>query len=137
MTTVAALLVASTGLYAGFQWTIRVVVYPQFATVSADTFVRYEREHQRRVTIAVGPLFAFFGLSAVAAVVREPGPASFVVAGCYLLILAATGFGAVSQHRRLTAGFDAAAHRRLLLVDSGRLVLAVSALAVAVIHALA
>jgi hypothetical protein len=43
--------------YAGFQWTVRVLVHPQFAQVPRDAFTGYERGHQRRVTRVVGPLF--------------------------------------------------------------------------------
>ena len=130
------LLLTSSSLYCGFQWTIRVLVYPQFAGVPADAFADYEREHQRRVSIAVGPLFAFFGVSAAAAVVTEPAALTAAAAGCFVLILLATGFAAVPQHRRLSSGFDAAAHRRLLLVDSTRLALAVLAVLASAAHIL-
>ena len=135
MTATGVLLLASTCLYAGFQWTIRVLVYPQFAAVGPDEFAAYERFHQRRVSIAVGPLFAFFGGSALAALVVGPGVASGVAAGCFAAILAVTAFAAVPLHRRLTDGFDAAAHRRLLVVDSARLALAVAACVGAVVYA--
>jgi hypothetical protein len=127
VTTTGVLLLASTCLYAGFQWTIRVLVYPQFAAVGPAEFAAYERLHQRRVSFAVGPLFAFFGVSALAALVVCPGVASGVAAGCFAAILAVTAFAAVPLHRRLTGGFDQAAHRRLVIVDSVRLGLAVAA----------
>ena len=55
-----ALLVAHlllVGAYAGFQWTVRVVVYPQFALVPPDRFAPDELAHQRRIRRVVGPLF--------------------------------------------------------------------------------
>jgi hypothetical protein len=48
---------ALSAAYAGFQWTVRVLVYPQFAQVPPDAFAGYGRSHQRRVTRVVGPLF--------------------------------------------------------------------------------
>lgn len=135
MSVVAVLLVVATCLYAGFQWTIRVVVYPQFTAVPAAGFTAFERSHQRLVSFAVGPLFVAFGLLAALAVIETPATATAVVAGCFVLILAVTAALAVPQHRTLSAGFDAAAHRRLLRADSLRLLLAVTAAAVATVHA--
>lgn len=135
VTIVAVLLVTSTCLYAGFQWTIRVLVYPQFASVPADSFTGYEREHQRRVSFSVAPLFAFFGASALVAVVRRPGAASVVVAGCFVAIVGLTALAAVPQHRVLSAAFDGRAHRRLLVVDAMRLGCALLACAAAGVFA--
>ena len=44
--------------YAGFQWTVHVVVYRQFSAVPPASFGAYERSHQRRISFVVGPLFA-------------------------------------------------------------------------------
>ena len=52
-----------TSLYAGFQWTVQVVVYRQFPEVPAEAFPRYEGLHQRRITYLVGPLFGGLVLS--------------------------------------------------------------------------
>jgi hypothetical protein len=131
----AALLLVSTCLYAGFQWTIRAVVYPQFAAVPEAGFAAYERRHQQRVTVAVGPLFVFAGVSAVAAFVASPGWLTAAAGACVGGGLAVTGLLAVPAHRRLSEGFEARAYRRLLRVDSARLVLALLAVAAAVAHA--
>lgn len=117
-------LLASTCLYAGFQWTIRVLVYPQLQNVGAAEFVAYERRHQQLTSIAVGPLFAAFGISALAAVLVRAGVASVVAAACFLVILGLTAFAAVPRHRRLSTRFTPAAHRELLRVDTTRLVTA-------------
>ena len=128
----AALLLVATSLYAGFQWTIRVVVYPQFAAVPAPAFERFEARHQRLVTLAVGPLFIADGAVTIAAFVAGPRLPAAVAAACLLVILALTAFAAVPQHRRLSDGFDRTAHRRLLAVDSIRLGLAAISVAAAV-----
>ncbi|MGN6608219.1 MAG: DUF1772 domain-containing protein [Jatrophihabitans sp.] len=127
-----ALLVAATAAYAGFQWTIRLVVYPQFATVPREAFVRYEARHQGLVSIAVGPLFVLDGAACIAAFVHGPRWPSAAAGACLAVILLLTAFGAVPQHRALSSGFDAAVHRRLLLVDSLRLGLALGAVGAAV-----
>ncbi|SHG85865.1 hypothetical protein SAMN05443575_2946 [Jatrophihabitans endophyticus] len=131
----AVLLLVATSLYAGFQWTIRVVVYPQFTAVPREAFHAYEAAHQRRVTVAVGPLFLFAGGAAVAAFVAGPGWATGVAAVCVAGIVLVTGLAAVPQHRRLGDGFVPAAHARLLAVDTARLVLALLAVAAAAVHA--
>ena len=125
--TVSVLVVAHLVLvaaYAGFQWTVRVLVYPQFAGVG-EGFAAYERAHQRRVTRVVGPLFVGQGVTTLwllVLVLRGTVPAGPVLLGglCLAVVLGATALGAVPLHRVLDAGWDAAAHRRLLRVDSVR-----------------
>jgi hypothetical protein len=133
--TALAFLISSC-LYTGFQWTIRLVVYPQFAEVPGTAFARYERMHQRRISVAVGPLFVFWGVAALALVARPPAAAArfvpLIAALLVGLVLAVTAFGAVPLHRRLSEGIDAAVHRRLLAVDGVRLALSVAATAVAI-----
>jgi len=110
--------------YAGFQWTVRVLVYPQFAGVG-EGFAAYERAHQQRVTRVVGPLFVGQGVTTVWLLVlllRGDVPALPVLgsAVCLAVVLGVTAAGAVPLHRRLDVGWDADAHRRLLRVDSVR-----------------
>jgi hypothetical protein len=108
---------AATAAYAGFQWTVQGLVYPQFAEVPAAGFAAHERAHQRRVSRVVGPLFAALAVTTALVLVTRPGVVAVLSAACYAVVLAATAFAAVPLHRRLSAGFDAAAHRRLLRVD--------------------
>lgn len=108
---------AATAAYAGFQWTIRGLAYPQFAEVPPAAFAGYERAHQTRVSRVVGPLFAALAVTTVLVLVREPGVLSGASAACYAVVLGTTAFVAVPLHRRLSGGFDPAAHRRLLRAD--------------------
>lgn len=126
-------------LYTGFQWTIRVVVYPQFAQAAAAgdrAWVDYEAAHQRLVSVAVGPLFAALGLAALAVLARPPAGVGRTLPGLGVVlvgaVLALTGLAAVPLHGRLSRRWDAGDHRRLLAVDSARLVAAAGATAVAV-----
>ncbi|WP_375481356.1 DUF1772 domain-containing protein [uncultured Jatrophihabitans sp.] len=137
MDVASALLLTATSLYCGFQATIRVLVYPQFATVPAGGFVAVEREHQRRVTFVVGPLFAFFATAVAIAGVADTDVWSVVAGACFVLILAVTGLAAVPLHGRLRTGFDAATHTRLLAVDTVRVALAVLAVGAAIGYAVA
>ncbi|RBY86756.1 DUF1772 domain-containing protein [Blastococcus sp. TBT05-19] len=127
---------ALSAAYAGFQWTVRGVVYPQFDQVPAGAFGAYERRHQQRISRVVGPLFAGqLGTTGWLLVARPPGvPSSAVLAGaaCLGAVLLLTAAGAVPQHRRLSAGWDGEAFRRLLRVDTARAVAATAGSAAAV-----
>jgi hypothetical protein len=109
--------------YAGFQWTVTGLVYPQMAQVPAPAFPDFEAAHQRRISRLVGPLFALLVLSTAAVAVARPAgppwPAAVAVAGT-ATVLAVTALAAVPEHRRLTSGWDPAAHRRLTRWDALR-----------------
>ena len=127
--------------YLGFQTTIRLLVYPQLARVPAAGFPAYERAHQKRVTVLVAPLFASLVLtSAAVALLPPPGaPRALALAAVVptAVLLAVTAAGAVPQHRRLERGLDERAHRRLLAVDTVRLVAAAAGTVVGALLVLA
>ncbi len=124
-----------TAAYAGFQWTVRGLVYPQFAQVPPPAFPAYERAHQRRVTRVVGPLFAGQGVTTLWLLAARPDGTALlpVLAGaaCLAVVLGVTALFAVPLHRRLDGGWDPAAHRRLLAVDTVRAVAATAGTAAA------
>ena len=124
-----------TAAYAGFQWTVRGLVYPQFAMVPPAAFPAYERAHQRRVSRVVGPLFAGQGVTTLWLLAARPAGTALlpVLAGaaCLAVVLGVTAVLAVPLHRRLGQGWDAAAHRRLLAVDTVRAVAATAGTAAA------
>ena len=126
---------ALTAAYAGFQGTVRFLVYPQFARVPVDVFAAYERNHQRLVTRVVGPLFVGEGVTTLLLLAVRPSgvPLLPVLAGaaCLAVVLGVTAFLAVALHRRLDVGWDPAAHRRLLRVDAVRVVAATAGTAAA------
>ena len=133
--TLLAVHLALTAAYAGFQWTVRALVYPQFALVPPAAFPAYERRHQQRVTRVVGPLFAGQGVTTLWLLADRPEgtPLTPVLAGavCLAVVLAATALGAVPLHRRLGAAWDEAAYRQLLRVDSVRAATATAGVAAA------
>ena len=116
------------GGYAGFQWTVRALVYPQFAAVPPSSFAAYESSHSRLVARVVGPLFAGQLVTTGWLLVDRPAgvalPAPLVSAGCLAVVLGVTALAAVPQHRVLGAGFDRAAYARLLRADDVRVVAA-------------
>ncbi len=114
--------------YAGFQWTVRLLVYPQFALVQAVGFPAYERSHQRRISLVVGPLFGAMALTTAGLLFLSPaGVPWWGAAGAAALlasILAVTAFLAVPLHGRLATGWDPGAFRSLLRVDLVRALIA-------------
>ncbi|WP_138758448.1 DUF1772 domain-containing protein [Modestobacter altitudinis] len=124
MSAVAVAHLLLVGGYAGFQWTVRALVYPQFAAVPHGSFAEYESSHSRRIARVVGPLFAGqLGTTGWLLAGRPAGvvvPALVASAVCLAVVLAVTGLVAVPQHRVLGAGFDRAAYARLLRADDVR-----------------
>ena len=119
--------------YLGFQLTVRLVVYPQFAQVPGEASAGFERSHQRSITPLVAFLFGALALSATALLVLGPRPAGVAAGALFAGVLAVTAFGAVPQHAVLSQGFDARAYRRLLRWDTVRVVLALAQVALGVL----
>ena len=121
--------------YAGFQWTVRALVYPQMTMVPPEAFPAYEHRHQRRVTWVVGPLFVGQAVTTLWLLVhRPPGTPLLAVlasAACLAAVLELTALGAVPQHRRLDRGWDPDVHRRLVHVDTLRALVATAGVAAA------
>ena len=133
--TLLAVHLALTAAYTGFQWTVRALVYPQFALVPPAIFPAYERRHQQLITRVVAPLFAGQGVTTLWLLAGRPEgtPLPAVLAGavCLAVVLGVTALGAVPLHRRLAEAYDDAAHRRLLRVDTVRAVAATAGTAAA------
>jgi len=114
----------ATSLMAGLIWFVQIVHYPLFARVGADGFFSYEREHQARTGMVVGPLMLVeAGSSAfilfAGATPNVPGArgAAIVGFGLVLAIWASTAFVQIPLHRRLEEGFDAQAIRSLVATN--------------------
>ncbi|MGN6245595.1 MAG: DUF1772 domain-containing protein [Motilibacteraceae bacterium] len=117
-----------TAAYAGFQWTIQLLVYRQFPLVPPEKFPAYEQAHQTRVSYVVGPLFLGLVVTTGLLLVERPDgtPWAAAVGAAVLLagILAVTALAAVPLHARLGHEFSETAWRALLRWDLARAVLA-------------
>lgn len=135
MTAWAVASVAAAAAHVGVQWVVHLVVYPALAdcagTADAD---RSRRDHGRRMSVAIAPVYAAVVVTTAAVVVTGiPAGGSraalSVLAGSVVLaVLATTAFGAVPVHRALRgAPVEAvtALHVRLARTDVARLVLSV------------
>ena len=74
MDVLLALHALATVTIAGLIWFVQLVHYPLFPLVGASDFVRYEREHTRRVTWIVAPLMILEAITAVALVLLVDDP---------------------------------------------------------------
>jgi hypothetical protein len=133
---VLTVFLATGAAYAGFQWTVHLVVYRQLAGVPTSAFAEFERAHQRRISVLVGPLFAALVISTgwllIARPVAVAGWSAVAAAALVAVIIGLTAFGAVPLHRRLSVGWDADAYRRLLRVDLVRTLAATGVAAIGV-----
>lgn len=116
---------AATWVMVGLSWTVRGVHYPLFRHAAAD-FAAFHRGHVTRITTVLAVPWAVEALSALALVFLLDGPRrSLAVLGLVLVVAIAllTWLGAVPLHGDLSTVFDDRVLRRLLAVDSARVVL--------------
>lgn len=135
MTGLAAAHLVSTAAYAGFQWTVNVLVYRQFPLAAHD-FPAYERGHQRRVSLLVGPLFlALAATTGLTLLERPQDAATWVSAAALAVILLVTAVCAAPLHGRLERGWDPVLHVALVRADAVRVAAATTQVAAAVVLA--
>jgi len=112
--------VAATLFMTGVIWFVQVVHYRLMDGVGRPGFADYQSRHMRRTTWVVAPpMLVELGTGLALAV--DPGglPVFQVWLGLGLLggIWVSTATLQVPLHRKLEAGFDAAAHRRLVATN--------------------
>lgn len=112
---------AATLVMFGVILVVQIVHYPLFARVGAGGYAAYQAAHTRLITYVVFPPMVVELLTAVALVAWRPFglPAWLVWAGLALVgvIWLSTALLQVPAHQTLGAGFDAAAHRRLVATN--------------------
>lgn len=117
----ALLHVAATFALAGLIWAVQLGIYPQFAAVGREAFVDYHRRYVRGIACVVAPLMGAEALTGGLLLwlgVRGP-----LFLGSLVLIAtiwAITFAVEVPLHRKLGQGFDAEAHRHLVLTNWAR-----------------
>jgi len=113
-----ALHLLATASMVGLIWFVQVVHYPLFAAVGTGGFAEYERLHQRRTSLVVGPLMAAEGATAVWLALAPPDglPRILPLLGLAVLgvIHASTVLLQIPQHAALASGYDPAHVNRLV-----------------------
>jgi hypothetical protein len=109
---------AATVLMLGVILVVQLVHYPLFQYVDSGRYDAFQAAHMRRITWIVAPAMTAELVTAGWIAWTPPSgvPAwmGWTGLGLVLFIWATTGLIQVPLHRRLTDGFDAAAHRRLV-----------------------
>ncbi|MGD8439616.1 MAG: hypothetical protein PVG53_03705 [Holophagae bacterium] len=109
---------AATLYLTGLIWVIQVLHYPLMDRVPGDGFVAFHTEHARRISVLVVVPMVVELTTAIALLVIRPQGVSvaLLIAGAVLVgVVWLSTFGLqVPLHRRLSQGFNPAAHRALL-----------------------
>jgi uncharacterized membrane protein len=110
--------IVSTWYMVGLIWMVQIVHYPLFAKVGSDQFTGYQISHQSLTTLVVGPPMLIEIVTAVLLIWIRPAaiPAwsIFAALGLLAIVWASTAFLQVPCHEKLTDGFDATIHGRLV-----------------------
>mgnify|MGYP000403217986 CR=1 FL=1 len=109
---------AATLAMVGVILVVQLVHYPLFRHVGRESYDTYQAEHMRRITWIVAPLMTIELITAIglawAPPLAVPSWMAWTGLGLVLFIWATTGLVQVPLHSRLTEGFDATTHRRLV-----------------------
>lgn len=118
---------AATAFMAGVIWYVQLVHYPLMAGWPHDNFAAWEERHRQRTGMVVIPAMLLESITAAILLWRRPEgvPAGLVWTAFALLLAihASTFMVQVPLHERLSAGWDAAAHQRLVASNWLRTVL--------------
>jgi hypothetical protein len=110
---------AATLAMVGIIWFVQVVHYPLFKWVGAEALPAYQAFNTAATTAVVLPPMLLELLTAVALVLHPPARTSPTLAWAGFALLAliwlSTAFLQVPQHNVLAMGFNASAHRALVL----------------------
>lgn len=105
----------------GLIWFVQIVHYPLFSRVGEDAFAAYERWHQSRTTLVVGPLMLVELATALIILAAPPTgvPGLLAWSGAVLLIVVWVSTFAVQVpcHARLARDFAARTHRMLVATN--------------------
>ena len=126
-------LVAATGLHAGFQLVVTVLVYPVLAEAPQEAWSETHDRHSRRILPLVALVYGVAAAACLWVLITGPRDAGEWVALAATAVAAATTAAlAAPTHARLGAtGPEPALLRRLLVVDRVRLGAALLALVAA------
>jgi hypothetical protein len=99
----------------GLIWFVQIVHYPLFASAAPQAFPVYGIQHTKLTGRIVGPVMCVEALAAIALVWMYPrGIIVWLGLGLLVIIWLSTFLLQVPQHKRLSLGFDAGAHRALV-----------------------
>ena len=106
----------------GLIWFVQLVHYPLFEQVTAGFGEYHHRHMQRTGWVVIPPMFVELGTAVSLPFLVGPDLRAASIGGVVLLgvVWLATFVLQVPLHRRLSRGFDAATHRRLVVTNWAR-----------------
>ena len=111
----------ATAYMVGLIWMVQVVHYPLFAKVGTEHYNEYQKSHQILTSLVVGPPMLVELGTAMLLVwlkpVAVPAWSVWLALGLLAVIWASTALLQVPCHEKLTSGFDADVHRRLVATN--------------------
>jgi len=111
---------AATGIMAGVIWVTQLVTYPELDRSSPADFPTDHQRYTQRIGLIVGPAMMCELLTGLALLTTTSGlQRSAVIASLVLLAAAwlSTALLQIPCHQRLSRGYDAAIHRRLVATN--------------------
>ena len=118
---------AATAFMAGVIWYVQLVHYPLMSGWPHDDFGRWEERHRHRTGLIVVPAMLLEAATAAAALWWRPAgvPAwlPWLAVALLAAIHASTFLVQVPLHERLSGGWDAGAHARLVATNWSRTIL--------------
>jgi len=132
---IAPLHIAVTAYMTGVLWFVQLIQYPWFHEVPSHRFSDYHRRYTQRMGFLVGPAMLVELTSGMALLVLDLTPArGLLVVSLILLAIGwlSTFLLQVPCHQKLSKGYDAGVHHRLVVTNwirtvawSARLVLVI------------
>lgn len=111
----------ATAFMTGVIWCVQMAHYPLMSGWPHDDFGRWEAMHRSRIGGVVVPAMLVEGIAAAAIIARRPPGVPvwmpWAAAGVLLVIWASTFLVQVPLHDRLSSGWDADAHSRLVATN--------------------
>ena len=134
----SVVLLAATGVHAGFSVTVTRLVYPALLRVAPAGFARAHTTHSRTIVPVVGLVYGAVLVAVVGAVASDPvSRSAWLAAGASLAAVLVTALRAAPLHSRLgRRGPEPALVRSLVRADRVRTLAALLALVAAVAHGL-
>lgn len=105
---------AATWFLCGLIWTMQCVHYPLFSHVQRDRFAAFEQEHQRRITLLVGPAMILELLLALLLVRARDDRWAWAGLALLIVVWLSTALWQVPLHGALRDGFAPEPHRALV-----------------------
>ncbi len=111
----------TTGALTGLIWTVQIAIYPLFSKVAPAAFPNYHSHYTRRIGFVVAPLMFLEAATACLLLAHGERHAGFLLSlGALAYNWIATALVQVPLHRRLAAGFNPAAHEKLVRTNRWR-----------------